>query len=181
MAPKINPDDLTQIPAFPLGSWLKTDPWDDKVHLLNARRYAPMNARDKMPFEVTPVFFKLIRYDVSKLGPGAAVPTDDATTPATTTPAAAPTAPAATTPATTTPTTTPDTTTPPTSEYATIFLPVRHPSAGNYYSRLFCFPIQQSSNRNIYPDKKYEIRQSNSCLRQSKYVKLLLLYCTPQE
>ncbi len=119
MAPKINPDDLTQIPAFPLGSWLKTDPWDDKVHLLNARRYAPMNARDKMPFEVTPVFFKLIRYDVSKLGPGAAVPTDDATTPATTTPAAAPTAPAATTPATTTPTTTPDTTTPATTPATT--------------------------------------------------------------
>ena len=25
-APKINWDDLTQIPALPLGSWLKTDP-----------------------------------------------------------------------------------------------------------------------------------------------------------
>ena len=67
MAPKINWDDLTQIPALPLGSWLKTDPWDDKVYMLNAKRYAPMNARDKMPFEVTPIFFKLLRYDVSKL------------------------------------------------------------------------------------------------------------------
>jgi len=29
-APKLNWDDLTQIPALPLGSWLKTDPWDDR-------------------------------------------------------------------------------------------------------------------------------------------------------
>ena len=66
-APKINWDDLTQIPALPLGSWLKTDPWDDKVHMLNAKRYAPMNARDKMPLEVTPVYYKLQRYDASRL------------------------------------------------------------------------------------------------------------------
>jgi hypothetical protein len=62
-APKINWDDLTQIPALPLGSWLKTDPWDDRVHMLNAKRYAPMNPRDKMPLEVTPVYFKLQRYN----------------------------------------------------------------------------------------------------------------------
>jgi hypothetical protein len=68
-APKLSWDDLTQVAALPLGSWLKTDPWDDKVHMLNAKRYAPMNARDKMPLEVTPLFFKLQRYDASKLGP----------------------------------------------------------------------------------------------------------------
>lgn len=61
-APKLNWDDLAQIPALPLGSWLKTDPWDDRVHMLNAKRYAPMNPRDKMPLEVTPVYFKLQRY-----------------------------------------------------------------------------------------------------------------------
>ena len=66
-APKLNWDDLTQVAALPLGSWLKTDPWDDKVHMLNAKRYAPMNARDKMPLEVTPVIFKLQRYDAAKL------------------------------------------------------------------------------------------------------------------
>ena len=66
MAPKLNWDDLTQTAALPLGSWLKTDPWDDKVHMLNAKRYAPMNARDKMPFEVTPIFYKLQRYDASR-------------------------------------------------------------------------------------------------------------------
>jgi hypothetical protein len=82
MAPKINWDDLSQTPALPLGSWLKTDPWDDKVHMLNAKRYAPMNARDKMPFEVTPIFYKLQRYEVANAEP--------ATAPA----AAAPAAPA---------------------------------------------------------------------------------------
>jgi hypothetical protein len=72
MGPKINWDDLAQTAALPLGSWLKTDPWDDKVHMLNAKRYAPMNARDKMPFEVTPIFFKLQRYDASAVTPPAA-------------------------------------------------------------------------------------------------------------
>jgi hypothetical protein len=70
-APKLNWDDLTQVPALPLGSWLKTDPWDDKVHMLNAKRYAPMNARDKMPLEVTPIFFKLQRYEAAKVTPPA--------------------------------------------------------------------------------------------------------------
>ena len=71
MAPKLNWDDLTQTAALPLGSWLKTDPWDDKVHMLDAKRYAPMNARDKMPFEVTPIFYKLQRYDVASATPAA--------------------------------------------------------------------------------------------------------------
>jgi len=97
MAPKLNWDDLTQIAALPLGSWLKTDPWDDKEHMLNAKRYAPMNARDKMPFEVTPIFYKLQRYDEAKVDAPAA--------PAAGAPAAAPAAgeqpadPAAPTPA----------------------------------------------------------------------------------
>ncbi|HEX4284385.1 MAG TPA: hypothetical protein VHZ28_04790 [Terracidiphilus sp.] len=95
-APKINWDDLTQIPASPLGSWLKTDPWDDKVHMLNAKIYAPLNPRDKMPLEVTPIYFKLQRYETASAtppppAPGAApapAPTDQPATapPAQTTP-----------------------------------------------------------------------------------------------
>ena len=65
MSPKLNWDDLAQRPANPLGFWLKTDPWDDKVHPLNAKIYAYMNPRDKMPFEVTPIFYKLQRYDAA--------------------------------------------------------------------------------------------------------------------
>ncbi|MGH9606077.1 MAG: M48 family metalloprotease [Terracidiphilus sp.] len=65
MAPKIEWDNMNQVAALPLGSWIKVDPWDDTVHMLNAKRYAPMNAREKMPFEVTPIFFNLQRYDVA--------------------------------------------------------------------------------------------------------------------
>ncbi len=82
MAPKINWDDLTQTPAYPLGSWLKTDPWDDKVHMLNAKIYAPMNARDKMPFEVTPIFYKLQRYDLANVEPPPTGPTPPVPAPA---------------------------------------------------------------------------------------------------
>jgi hypothetical protein len=99
MAPKLNWDDLSQRPALPLGSWLKTDPWDDREHQLNAKIYAYMNPRDKMPFEVTPIFFKLQRYDASKLTPPAAAapaaaapPAPDAAPPAAAAPEAQPAA-----------------------------------------------------------------------------------------
>jgi hypothetical protein len=88
MAPALNWDDLTQTAALPLGSWLKTDPWDDKVQMLDAKRYAPMNARDKMPFEVTPIFYKLQHYDLAKADAPAAAPDATAATPDA--PAAAP-------------------------------------------------------------------------------------------
>lgn len=76
-APAINWDDLNQTAALPLNSWLKTDPWDDKVHMIDAKRYAPMNARDKMPFEVTPIFYKLQRYDEAAAPAPAAAPAGD--------------------------------------------------------------------------------------------------------
>jgi hypothetical protein len=78
MAPKLNWDDLTQSAALPLGSWLKTDPWDDKMHMLTAKRYAPMTPRDKMPLEVTPIFYRLQRYEAAHVetptAPAAAAP-----------------------------------------------------------------------------------------------------------
>jgi len=74
-APKLNQDDTAQVAALPLGSWLKTDPWDDKEHMLNAKRYAPMNARDKMPFEVTPFYAKLQRYEDAQKAPAGTLPT----------------------------------------------------------------------------------------------------------
>ncbi|MGA2571884.1 MAG: hypothetical protein ABSF23_15320 [Terracidiphilus sp.] len=88
MAPKLNWDDLAQTGALPLGSWLKTDPWDDRVHMLTAKRYAPMNARDKMPFEVTPIFYKLQRYEAASAAPSSAAA--PAAQPASEQPAAAP-------------------------------------------------------------------------------------------
>jgi Zn-dependent protease with chaperone function len=79
MAPKIDWDDLTQTAALPLGSWLKVDPWDDTVHMLDAKRYAPMNSRDKMPFEVTPIFYKLQRYETAHATPPASPASGTAT------------------------------------------------------------------------------------------------------
>jgi hypothetical protein len=81
-APKLNQDDTTQVAALPLGSWLKTDPWDDKEHMLNAKRYAPMNARDKMPFEVTAIYYKLARYGDTTPAPASAPTTGQVAAPA---------------------------------------------------------------------------------------------------
>jgi hypothetical protein len=83
-APKIVPQDLTQTAALPLGSWLKTDPWDDKVHMINAKRYAPINAREKMPLEVTPINYKLQLYDAAH---ATAAPAPTTAAPAAATPA----------------------------------------------------------------------------------------------
>jgi hypothetical protein len=65
MAAKLDWDDLRQAAALPLGSWLKADSWDDTVRMLKATRYAPLSASDKMPFELTPIFYKLQRYEVA--------------------------------------------------------------------------------------------------------------------
>jgi hypothetical protein len=81
-APKINWDDLTQVAALPLGSWLKVDPWDDKVRMLNAKRYAPLLPRDKMPLEVTPMYFRLQRYEEAQLNTPAVPGTKPANAPA---------------------------------------------------------------------------------------------------
>jgi hypothetical protein len=62
-APKLDQDKLDQIAALPLGSRLRTDSWDDKVYQLKSPPVPLLNARDKMPFEVTPVYYKLTRFD----------------------------------------------------------------------------------------------------------------------
>jgi hypothetical protein len=61
-APKLNMDDLTQVAALPLNSRLKIDPWDDKVAQLNVKPAPLLTARDKMPFQVTPIYYRLQRY-----------------------------------------------------------------------------------------------------------------------
>jgi hypothetical protein len=93
-SPKLDMDKLDQIAALPLGSHLKIDPWDDRVLQLNVKPVPLLNARDKMPFEVTPIFFRLTRYTEPSAAPTPATP--DAT-PA---PAAAPPATGQAAPAT---------------------------------------------------------------------------------
>lgn len=62
-APRLDMDNLKQVAALPLNSRLKIDPWDDKVFMLNAKPPVLLNARDKMPLEVTPVYYRLQRYE----------------------------------------------------------------------------------------------------------------------
>ena len=61
-SPKLDLDKLDQIAALPLGSHLKLDTWDDTVSQLNAKPAPLLNARDKMPFQVAPLLFRLTRY-----------------------------------------------------------------------------------------------------------------------
>ncbi|HEX4007165.1 MAG TPA: hypothetical protein VHX60_13400 [Acidobacteriaceae bacterium] len=73
-APKLDMDNLTQIAALPLASRLKTDPWDDKVFQMNFKPAVLLNARDKMPLEITPSFFRLERYQEPGTAPAVSTP-----------------------------------------------------------------------------------------------------------
>ncbi|HZD48949.1 MAG TPA: hypothetical protein VE178_09405 [Silvibacterium sp.] len=87
-APKLDMDNLNQIAALPLNSRLKIDPWDDKVAQLNVKPAPLLSASDKMPFQVTPIYYRLQRYEAP------APATTAATTPASAAPAPQTPAPA---------------------------------------------------------------------------------------
>jgi hypothetical protein len=53
-APQIQPANLDQISALPLGGRIKLDPWTDRVEMVKAQPVALISVREKMPFEVTP-------------------------------------------------------------------------------------------------------------------------------
>jgi hypothetical protein len=61
------------------------NPWDDKVEIVKAQPVAITSARDKMPFEVTPFYPRLSRYNAAS---ATAATTAAATAPTTTTTAA---------------------------------------------------------------------------------------------
>lgn len=61
-APTLQPSNKEQIAALPMGSRLKIDPWTAGVSLRKSRPVSLLNARDKMPFEVTPMVPYLTRY-----------------------------------------------------------------------------------------------------------------------
>ena len=64
-APALDWNKLDQIAALPLGGRVKLNPWDDKVEMVKAQPVAITSARDKMPFEVTPFFPRLARYNAA--------------------------------------------------------------------------------------------------------------------
>jgi len=77
-APALDPNKLDQIPALPLGGRVKLNAWDDHVEMIKTAPVAITSARDKMPFEVTPFFPRLIRYG-SGANPGSPTSTANAT------------------------------------------------------------------------------------------------------
>ncbi|WP_174242206.1 hypothetical protein [Granulicella sp. WH15] len=59
---KLDVKDIKQQAAMPLASFLRFDPWSDRVITMHTAFEPILNARDKMPFEVTPVYMKLGYY-----------------------------------------------------------------------------------------------------------------------
>ena len=67
--PAIDMNKLDQVAALPLGGRVRVNPWDDKAEMVKTTPVAITSARDKMPFEVTPFFPRLMRYTNSSAAP----------------------------------------------------------------------------------------------------------------
>ncbi|MEO6922925.1 MAG: hypothetical protein ABI142_03805 [Bryocella sp.] len=91
--PKLNDKDLKQQAAMPLSQYLKFDPWTDKVVVKKTSFEPLLSQRDKMPFEVTPVYLNLSYY-VAPVAPAPAAAPGAAPADTTAAPAAGTTAPA---------------------------------------------------------------------------------------
>jgi len=85
-APALDWNKLDQIAALPLGGRVKLSPWDSRVEMIKAQPVAITSARDKMPFEVTPFFPRLARYNpaAEPMTPAASGTTTAANKPAST-------------------------------------------------------------------------------------------------
>ena len=110
-APELKIRDKGQISALPLGSRIKMDPWSDQIRLIKSQSVALANAKEKLPFQITPFMLHLTREDWSASAPPQQVqpvanvtPTSSATVPAATAPVMPTSAsPAPSTPASSTP------------------------------------------------------------------------------
>jgi len=60
-APKLEPKKVTQIAALPLGGRIRVDPWNNRIEISKNKPVQLLTAREKMPFEVTPVYPHLTR------------------------------------------------------------------------------------------------------------------------
>jgi hypothetical protein len=58
-APALQASKTDQIAALPLGSRLHINPWNNRVDLIQAKPLPLISAKEKMPFEVAPVFLYL--------------------------------------------------------------------------------------------------------------------------
>ncbi len=60
-APQLEAKNVDQIAALPLGARVKIDPWNDDAELIKTKPTALLSAREKMPFQITPLFPYLTR------------------------------------------------------------------------------------------------------------------------
>jgi len=73
-APELKIRDKNQISALPLGSRIKMDPWSDQIRMIPTQNISLANAKEKLPFQVTPFMLHLTREDWSATAPAAAAP-----------------------------------------------------------------------------------------------------------
>jgi hypothetical protein len=64
-APQLQPTNISQVAALPLGSRIVLDAWDDSIEMAKSKPVQLLSAREKMPFEVTPFMPYLTRYQNS--------------------------------------------------------------------------------------------------------------------
>jgi hypothetical protein len=58
-APELQTKRTDQVAALPLGARTKLDPWNDELKMTHTRPVPLLSAREKMPFELTPIFLHL--------------------------------------------------------------------------------------------------------------------------
>jgi hypothetical protein len=61
VAPQLEPRNVQQVAALPLGSRVKVDPWNDRIELMKTQAVSLLSAREKMPFELAPFYPHLER------------------------------------------------------------------------------------------------------------------------
>ena len=61
MSPALHLERTDEIEALPLGARIKVDPWTDQLQLMKTHAVTIQTAREKLPFEITPVMLHLRR------------------------------------------------------------------------------------------------------------------------
>ena len=76
--PQLQPTNVAQIAALPLGSRIVLNSWDDSIAIAKSKQVQLLSAREKMPFEVTPFMPYLTRFDNAANAAATADPKQDA-------------------------------------------------------------------------------------------------------
>ncbi len=77
-APQLQPTNVAQVAALPLGSRIMMNSWDDSIEMAKSKPVQLLSAREKMPFEVTPFMPYLTRYQNAAAATAAGDPKQDA-------------------------------------------------------------------------------------------------------